>query len=103
MRKADLLPEELRSRAIEHLSRYHGSTLTFTDGSKTEEGVGCAFVCGRDTRSFSLPEHSSVSSAELVAIDKALRFIEVSDDTEHVILTDSLSSKQPIDAKSISS
>ena len=69
-----------------------GSTLTFTDGSKTEEGVGCAFVCGRDTRSFSLPEHSSVFSAELVAIDKALRFIEVSDDTEHAILTDSLSS-----------
>ena len=92
VRKTDLLPEELRSRAIEHLSRYHGSTLTFTDGSKTEEGVGCAFVCGRDTRSFSLPEHSSVFSAELVAIDKALRFIEVSDDTEHVILTDSLSS-----------
>ena len=41
---------------------------------------------------FSLPEHSSVFSAELVAIDKALRFIEVSDDTEHVILADSLSS-----------
>ena len=92
VKKGDLLPLESRCRALEHLSSYGGYKFTFTDGSKTEEGVGCAFVSGNDTRSFSLPEHSSVFSAELVAIHKALSFIEVSDETSHLILSDSLSS-----------
>ena len=92
VKKGDLLPLESKYRAIEHLSSYGDCTFTFTDGSKTNEGVGCAFVSGHDTRSFSLPEHSSVFSAELVAIHKALCFIEVSDETSHLILSDSLSS-----------
>ena len=71
---------------------YDGHVLTFTDGSKTKEGVGCAFVSGRDTRSFSLPANSSVFTSELVAISKALSFIEVGDEVRHLILTDSLSS-----------
>ena len=92
IRKGDITPIESRCRAIEHLSSYEGHTLTFTDGSKTREGVGSAFVCGQDTRSFSVPEHSSVFSSELVAIIKALCFIEVSNEALHLILTDSLSS-----------
>ena len=60
--------------------------------------MGCAFVCGRDARSF-FPARA-LFSAELVVIDKALRFIEVSGDTDHIILT---LPKQPIGAKSISS
>ena len=92
VKKGDLLPLESRSRALEHLSSYEGYTLTFTDGSKTEEGVGCAFLSGRDTRSFSLPEHASVFSSELIAINKALCFIEVSEEALHLILSDSLSS-----------
>ena len=93
VRKRDMItPIESRCRAIEHLSSYEGHTLTFTDGSKIKEGVGSAFVCGQDTRSFSVPEHSSVFSSELVAIIKALCFIEVSNEALHLILTDSLSS-----------
>ena len=63
-----------------------------TDGSKTSDGVGCAFVAGRDTRSFSLPASATVFSAELLVIDKALCFIEVGDEDLHLILTDCLSS-----------
>ena len=92
VRKEDLIPSVSRARAIEHLSSYEGHTLTFTDGSKTEDGVGCAFICGQDTRSFTLPQHSSVFTSELVAISKALCFIEVSDEVMHLILSDSLSS-----------
>ena len=92
VRKGDLHPLESRSRALERLSSYEGCALTFTDGSRTEEGVGCAFVSGHDTRSFSLPEHCSVFSSELAAINKALCFIEVSNDASHLILSDSLSS-----------
>ena len=71
---------------------YEGYTLTFTDGSKTEGEVSCAFFSSRDTRSFSLPEYTTVFSSELVAINKALCFIEVSDEALHLILSDSLSS-----------
>ena len=92
IRKGDLNPSESKSRAIEHLSSYEGYVLTFTNGSKASEGVGSAFVCGRDTRSFSLPKHSSVFTSELVAILNALCFIEVSNETLHLVLSDSLSS-----------
>ena len=91
-RKADLHPAEAQSRALELFASYEGRAAVFTDGWKTSEGVGCAFVAGHDTRSFSLPSSTSVFSSELVAIDKALCFIEVSDEALHLILTDSLSS-----------
>ena len=91
-KKGDVLPTEFRSRAMELLASYEGYTLVFTDGSKTAEGVGSAFVCGNDTRSFSLPALSSVFTSELIAIDKALRSVEVATEDLHLILTDSLSS-----------
>lgn len=92
VRKGELLPIELRSRALEYMSKYEGFTLTYTDGSKTLEGVGCAFVSGTNTRSFSLPKQCSVFSSELVAISKALSFIEVCHKADHLVLSDSLSS-----------
>ena len=90
MKKSETLPCEAQFRAKELMLLYDGHVLTFTDGSKTKEGVGCAFVSGRDTRSFSLPANSSVFTSELVAISKALSFIEVGDEVRHLILTDSL-------------
>ena len=91
-RKDDVPPYEARSRTMEHISSYEDRASVYTDGSKTSDGVGCAFVAGRDTRSFSLPASATVFSAELLAIDKALCFIEVGDEDLHLILTDSLSS-----------
>ena len=92
VRKGDISPAESRSRALALLSSYEDHVFTYTDGSKTTDGVGCAFVVGRNTRSFSLPVHSSVFTSELVAISKALCFIEVGLEVSHLILTDSLSS-----------
>ena len=51
IRKGDLHPLESRSRAVEHISSYEGFIASYTDGSKTEVGTGCAFVCGRDAYS----------------------------------------------------
>ena len=75
-----------------HLFSHEGSVLTFPNGSKTAAGVGSVFVSGRDTRSCSQPKNSSVFTSELAAISKALCFLEVSDGTRHVILSDSLRS-----------
>ena len=80
VKKADALPCDLRSRALELISSYPNHTLTFTDGSKTSDGVGCAFITGDNTRSFSLSTHASVFTSELVAIFKVLCFIEVGDE-----------------------
>ena len=74
-----------QSRALEHISLYCDHTQYFTDGSKTEGGVGCSFVNGLVTRSFTLPSYATVFTAELVAIHNTLCFIEVSDDYLHVI------------------
>ena len=47
-------------RALQHIASFTNHTSTYTDGSKTDEGVGCAFVSGDTTRSFTLPGHASV-------------------------------------------
>ena len=91
-RKGDILTAEYRSRALELFESYAGYTLSFTDGSKSSEGAGSAFVTGETARSFSLPDNASVFTSELVAIFKALCFIEMSDEALHLILIDSLSS-----------
>ena len=91
-RKSDTLPEEFRSRALEVIGSYDRYTHTYTDGSKTDAGVGCAFVMGLTTRSFTLPSHATVYTSELIAIHKALSFIEVCEGLRYVIFSDSLSS-----------
>ena len=71
-RKSDVPPYEARCRTMQHISSYEDGATVYTDGSKTREGVGCAFVTGRDTRSFSLPASASVFSTEILVIDKTL-------------------------------
>ena len=90
-RKRDTPVEQLRSATLERINGYTNCDKVYTDGSKTSSGVGCAFVSGDTTRSFTLPTHASVYTAELVAIQKALCFIEVGDIRRHLILSDSLS------------
>ena len=92
MKKDETSPIEFRLRAFEHMASYEGRSFIYTDGSKTAEGVGCAFVAGRDSRSFSLPANASVFTSEIIAISKALCFIEVCAEKSYLILTDSLSS-----------
>ena len=90
-RKADVLPALFKARALEHVATYADHVISYTDGSKTDEGVGCAFVRGETTRSFTLPTLASVYSSELAAIIKVLSDIEVESDVSHLILSDSLS------------
>ena len=90
--KDAVLSVELRAKSLELIASYANHQHVYTDGSKSDTGVGCAFVYGPTTRTFGMPLEATVFSAELVAIQKALSFIEVSDDGSYVIFTDSLSS-----------
>ena len=91
-KKRDTPVLEWRSMALERIAYYDNHVHFYTDGSKTEDGVGCAFVSGVVTRSFTLHSRATVFTSELVAIEKALCFMEVSSDVSFVIFTDSLSS-----------
>ena len=91
MTKGQVAPVLFKARALEHISTYANHLAAYTDGSKTDVGVGCAFVLGQCIRSFSLPKHASVFTSEVVAIIRLLSYIETEDDILYLILTDSLS------------
>src|SRR5436190_5870140 len=63
----------------------------YTDGSKKHAETGCAVVTFNNCYTFRLPDHSTIYSAELTAIDKALN-VTHSGSGKLVICTDSLSS-----------
>ncbi|XP_062715142.1 uncharacterized protein LOC134291426 [Aedes albopictus] len=70
-------------------TRFHSSTVVYTDGSKLLDMVGAAFYTNGFTNTFSLPKECSVFSAEAYAILKAVSIPNVN--REVVILTDSAS------------
>ena len=71
----------------------------YTDCSKCAAGVGSADLCNGNSKRETLPKIASVFSAELHAIQLALRIIMERGDGDYVIVTDSLSSLQNIGDK----
>ena len=59
MKKKDTSLVELRARTLERIASYDDHVHFYTDGSKTDNGVGCAFVSGHETRSLTLQSHAS--------------------------------------------
>ena len=85
-------PEFLKNQFHDLLTRYTG-VIYYTDGSKSEHAVACAAHCTSHEMQLRLPSHMSVYTAELVAIDSVLTFIERDDgNDEFIICSDSLSS-----------
>lgn len=66
----------------------------YTDGSKTEEGVGAAAVWRTTTKTTTLPSEASIYTAELCAINMARNIIEENSNRNFVIFSDSLSNLQ---------
>ena len=74
------------------LSRYPNSSCLYTDGSRSDTGVGCAVVSGSCILAqCSLPSHFSIFSAELYAIKTAAESVKQHTDN-YLILSNSLSS-----------
>ena len=80
-------------------------TQVYTDGSKTEESVGCAAVIYEsektNKRLLRLPDGSSVYTAEVNALNMAMKGIEKSNDKKFIILSDSLSALQALKGRNI--
>ena len=77
--------QELQSRLSEYQHLY-------TDGSKVEDKVGCAYISGSHHEKIRLPDGSSIFTAESKAIDMALDYVmNNSLENKFVIFSDSLS------------
>ena len=77
--------QELQSRLSEYQHIY-------TDGSKVEDKVGCAYISGSLHEKIRLPDCSSIFTAESKAIDMALDYVmNNSLENKFVIFSDSLS------------
>ena len=78
-------------------SKYPNFIKIFTDGSKTNDGCGCAFfvdVFPPTTVKSRLPDTCGIFTAEMYALLIAIQYIERTNDVNFVIFTDSCSSLQ---------
>lgn len=93
----DVPRKELPSPALQQIHHERASNLLeyefiYTDGSKSQHGVGSAAVYGARIATLSLPAEASILTAELHAIRLGLAMISESTKKNFVIFTDSLSS-----------
>ena len=79
----------------EHIENHHrGQFPIYTDGAKSEEGVGCAAVSLGGSKKLKLRSESSIFTAELCGIICALNMVKTLNRREFVILCDSRSAIQ---------
>ena len=88
-----------KSRFNEVKQKYLDFCHIYTDGSKVETKVSSAYVCPYGTRSYRLRDGCSIFTAEVEAIDMALKYVKVSSVERFVIFSDSMSVLQAIESQ----
>ena len=95
--KKDFNPVVLKNLFLSHLLQDHNDEyIVYTDGSKTDSGVGFSLVAQDRSISRRLPVSASIYTAELSAIMEAINLTATIPDPTIVIITDSRSSIQGI-------
>ena len=87
--KANTPPENTRMMFLEHDEKHKKWEKIYTDGSKSERGVGFAAVSKKFVYYASLPSYSSIFTAELHGILAALRMVNNLPQGNFVIYSDS--------------
>ena len=96
--KKNKTEDEIKARFLEHDNENHvGQQKIYTDGSKSENGVGSAVVHGNDTYVAKLPDSASIFTAEMNAIIQALNIVHDSKHKKFVIYSDSKSVLESLD------
>jgi ribonuclease HI len=74
--------------------------IIYTDGSKTIDGVDCAFIATihKETKRYKLPKDCSIFTAEVVAITSAIYHIQKGNFKNSYIFTDSKSVLQALES-----
>jgi ribonuclease HI len=94
--KDEVTPVLLRHLHGDVVKNYSDCKLIFTDGSKSQTGVGAAAVMENIVKRISLPLVASVMTAELHAIKLAINLIKETNFVNFIIFSDSMSSIQSI-------
>lgn len=94
--KAETNPTYLKVLFLNHFSSHENSICVFTDGSKTDDGVGYACVGDGIDESRRIQSTISNFTAELYAIHDALRYCIAQRDADITIATDSRSCIQAV-------
>ena len=97
--KGNVSASQLKQNFLSHMNKHIHTKHIYTDGSKSQDGVGFGVVHGQHLNNRirgTLPMESSVFTAELQAILKALTIIETSIYLSWTIFTDSQSSIKAI-------
>ena len=94
--KADLSEEVIRTIFYEHIECHSDSVHVFTDGSKSNAGVGYGVVFPTVERSGPLPSSASIFTAELHGILKATRDIILREESHFTLFCDSSSVLQSL-------
>ncbi|CAI6357324.1 unnamed protein product [Macrosiphum euphorbiae] len=89
--KADTLSSVYRKEFLSLSENLQEHTKFFTDGSKTNLGVGAAVVYNETKQMFKLPDFCSVFTTEATAISLALDIIYENRMNKAIIFSDSLS------------
>ena len=96
--KGSTSPEVFRAKFKEILPKYNGCVTIYSDGSKQDTKAGYGLTCGRDLASERIADDSSIFTAELEAIKRALKTIGDSDKIKKfVIFSDSKSALESIE------
>ena len=90
-KKSESNPCILKQNFQELQSRFSDYQHIFTDGSKDDDKVGCAYVSKDAQQTLRLPDGSSIFTAEAKAVDLALDYITTCRLKQFVIFSDSLS------------
>lgn len=95
-RKGDTPHHILKNMFEDHLQEHSESLIVYTDGSKSEDGVGFACYSSRTTSQRHIPSGASNYTAELLAIMEAINLSSNEPFDNITIVTDSKSSIQAI-------
>ena len=88
-----------KSRFNELRQKYSDFCHLYTDGSKVERKVASAYVCPYGTMSYRWRAGCSIFTAEVEAIDKALKHVKVSSVECFVMFSDSMSVLEAIESQ----
>ena len=101
--KNETSDSDYKQRFLELKDSYESQNFTsiYTDGSKSDNYVSASVVLSTDIFKVNLPDHSSIFTAEAVALKLAVQHIQRQAIPRAVIFSDSLSCIQSLQSKNV--
>ena len=95
-------PQVFRTTFLEVIKRYQHYCEVYTDSSKSKDGVGAAAISEGVQKSASLPKEGTIFSAEVHAIELAMRIDKETQNDKFVIFSNFLGALRSIESRCMS-